>query len=435
MLSIRPFQIVLLGIFASLAIIGVIFFTLFKGSSSEDVQSYGASVTIWGTLPASAFNSVFAEISRDDKEFQVVRYVQKDARTFDLEILNAIAEGRSPDLIVLRSDSIVTHREKLLPISYSTLPERDFKDAYIDGAGIFLFSDGVYGVPFAVDPLVMYWNRDMFSGNGLAVPPATWDALLTTVVPTLTKVAPNFSISRSAVAFGEYANVRNAKAILSLLFLQSGTSIVTESNRQYSITLNQGSQGALPPGDAALSFYTGFALPSAAQYSWSRSLPEDRLQFTSGSLGLYFGFGSEYDAILNSNPNLNFDVAEVPQDASATVKRGLGTFYAFAIPRASGNTAGAFAAVQTLTSARVSASLAGALNLAPVQRSTIAAGTTDPVERVRFSAALIARSWLDPSPIGSENVFKIMIEDVTSGRSRVTQAVSDAVGRLVLLFK
>lgn len=435
MFNIRPFQIILIGAFAAFAIFGLIFFSLYQSSNNSDAPGYGERVVIWGTLSRDAFLAVFNEIVNDDRDFQAVQYVEKDARSFDTELVNAIAEGRSPDLIVLKSDSLVMHRAKLRAVSFESIPERDFRDTYVDGAELFVLSDGVYGLPFAVDPMVMYWNRDLFSANGLATPPRTWEELVATVEPAVTEVGTDLQIQRSTVAFGEYANVRNAKNILSLLFLQSGTEIVAEGDRGYVITLKETAPGGLPPADATLSFYTQFANPAGTEYTWNRSLPLDRSRFTSGELALYFGMGSEYRTIEASNPNLNFDITQVPQGASASIKRGFGTFYAFAIPRASGNPQGAWRAAQVLSGESVSAALATGLNLAPVRRSVVGQGTTDPYRQVLYTAALTARAWLDPSPAASENVFKTMIEDVTSGRSRVSEAVTDAIGRLELLFK
>lgn len=433
-MNIRPFQIVLLGVFAVFALVGIMFFAMFQGSSKDNINVYGEGVEIWGTLDSSTFNQVLADISKDDKQFQVVQYTQMDARNFDNQLLNAVAEGRSPDLILISNEDLVTYRDKLLSISYDTYSKRTFQDTYVDGAEIFLFDDGIYGLPIAVDPLMMYWNRDIFSNNGLANPPKTWEDLVNTTVPSISKVTSDFDVVRSAIAFGEYANIMNAKSILALLFIQSGSSIVTESNRNYTITLKQGKENTLPPGDAALSFYTKFASPKAPEYSWNRSLPGDRLAFTGGTLGLYFGFGSEYNELLGSNPNLNFDIAVVPQGRDATVKRGFGKFYALSIPRASQNPNGAFAAAQKISNPQVSARIVEALNLAPVHRNLIEEGTTDPYRRVLLTAALTARGWLDPSPSESENVFKTMIEDVTSGRMQINQSVLDGMGRLQLLF-
>lgn len=433
-MNIRPFQIVLIGVFATLALFSLIFFSFYKGSSEDRINPYGDSVVIWGTLDRAAFETVFFTLVREDKNFGVVQYVQKDARTFDTELPNAIAEGRSPDLILLSHDLLVKHRDKLQPVSYQTIPERTFRDTYIDGAEIFMQSGGIYGIPFGVDPLVMYWNRDMFASNGLASPPRTWESLVAEIAPRLTRVSPSLSLTQSAVAFGEYGNIRHAKAILSMLFLQAGTSIVTESEGKYRITLRQETQNSLPPADAALSFYTQFSQPTSPNYSWNRSLREDNTQFIAEQLGIYFGFGSEYQTIQNQNPNLNFDIAAVPQGANATTLRTYGTFYAFAIPRASTNLQGAYAAATVMSNATYGPQLAEALRIAPVRRAVLSEGSTSPYRSVIYQMALISRGWLDPDPAGSANVFRQMVEDVTSGRARVSQVVSDTVRRLELLF-
>ena len=54
-----------------------------------------------------------------------------------------------------------------------------------------------------------------------------------------------------------------------------------------------------------------------------------------------------------------------------------------------------------------------------------------PSKRKNFSRIVAA---VDPDPAVSENIFRQMIEDVTSGRERVSQATTDAAERLRLLF-
>lgn len=435
MMNMRPFQIVLMGIFVLLAIGGFIFITLFRTTQEGEIKGYGDSVMIWGTLEARAMREVLEKIENVDKDFQVVAYEEKDPDSFDGELLNAIAEDRPPDLVVIQHDVLVKHRAKLYPISYETITERSFRDTYVDGAEIFMRPDGIYGIPFAVDPLVMYWNRDIFSTSGVAEPPRTWEEFVSVTTPAVTKKDSRLNISQSSVAFGEYNNVTHAKKVLSMLFLQAGTDIIEESNDQYVVTLGDNPGGGLPPAQAALDFYTQFASPANQNYSWSRSLSRDTLQFLAGELGLYFAPGSEYANIKAQNPNLNFDVTRVPQGAGTTVERNYGTFYAFAIPKTADNIQGAYKAAQVIASPEYSDMLVTALLLAPVHRSLISRGTGDRVREVLYESALISRGWLDPDPEETERIYEIMIEDVTSGRSRVGAAIGDAIGRLRLAFE
>lgn len=433
--NLRPFQIVIIGAFIALAVAGAIVFASFRGFDIGD-NPYGESVEIWGTLDSSVFETVLREIADADENFRVVFYVEKDPRMFSSELTNAIAEGRGPDAVVLPHTLLLSERGKLFPIPYDTLSDRDFRDTYIDGASIFQLAEGTYGFPFAVDPLVMYWNRDLYSTAGIAAPPGTWEEVLARIVPALTALSANRDVTQSALSFGEYGNVRNAKEVLVMLMLQAGSLLVAPEGGGYVTSLNSSAGDvARPPADAALDFYTQFANKARTTYTWNRSLPEDRQMFLANDLATYFGFGSEYRAIRAGNPNLNFDLARVPQGSGVTTARGYGAFYSLSLLRSSDNPNGTFQALALLGRSDVASALAANLELTPVHRSTLAGGTGSAVSGVLYQSALVSRGWLDPNPAASDNVFNIMIGDVTSGRSGVSGAVRDAETRLNQLLR
>jgi ABC-type glycerol-3-phosphate transport system substrate-binding protein len=435
MKNMRPFQIALLGVFGFLAVLAVIFLSAFQSERSEKEFVYGERVVVWGTLPQSKITDVFQDISRSDKAFKVVEYFQFSEDTFDSELVNAIAEGRTPDLIILKSDALATHRAKLYPISYENYTRRDFQDTFVDGAELFALSEGIYGLPFGIDPMVMYWNRDMFASNGLAQAPVSWEAIVGEVVPRLTIKDTSRNVLQSAVSFGEYRNVAHAKEILMLLALQSGSRMVTVDNKDYDVDLNIPIvEGSRAPFEAALQFYTDFSNVNSPLYSWNRSLPVDKEAFLAGDLGLYFGLGSEIADIEGKNPNLNFDLAVVPQGVGATARRTYADFYSFAIPRATRNAQGAFAVSRVLTNSKNAQMLASELNIASARRDNITAGDENLYRKVIIESALIARSWYDPNAKESSSVLMQMVEDVVSNRSRIGEAVGDAVDRLTLIY-
>jgi ABC-type glycerol-3-phosphate transport system substrate-binding protein len=431
----RPFQIVLLAGFAFLAVVALIFLSVYETGKRQEERAYGERVSIWGTLPQAIVQDTIRENSVDDKGFNVVEYQQVSESTFVTELVNAIAEGRSPDLIILNSTSLVQLRSKLFAIPYSTISQRNFKDSYVDGAEVFAFDDGIYGVPFAVDPMVMYWNRDLFSSNGLAQAPTSWEEVVSDVVPQITTRDTNRNVLTSGVAFGVYQNIQHAKETLLLLSLQSGSKMVTQAGSSYSVSLNEPiTAGAQAPLETVVQFYTDFSNVNSPLYSWNQAMPTDKNAFLAGDLGLYFGFGSEYSDIEKKNPNLNFDMAMVPQGASATALRTYGDFYAFAIPRASKNAQGAFAVAQKLANAQNGQTLASGLEMSSVQRSVIAQGDGNPFRNIILQSALIARSWLDPKPSASDDVFMQMVEDIISNRARIGEAIGDAIDRLSLIY-
>lgn len=432
--NLRPFQVGLLIAFAVVALISLLILASFQGFSGRTANPYGSNVTIWGTLDQRAFTTTLQELSRGDKNLQVVNYVQKDSRTFEEDLVDAIAEGNSPDAILFQHENLVSLRTKLQPIPYNLFPERTLRDNYVDGFEIFALSDGLYAVPFAVDPLIMYWNRDILAAGGLALPPATWESLTTTVEQITLRDATR-NILQATVAFGEYSNVVNAKSILLTLLLQSGSRLIEESGTRYVVALdNSASDNSRRPLTSTLQFYVEFGNPASPLYSWNRTFQDDLAAFTGERLALYFGYGSEASRVRSQNPNLNFDTAAIPQGAGATTKRVYGKFYGFALVRAGKNQSGAYNAILALAGANSVSSITSQIGLAPAYRSLLSTQSGDATLQTIQNQALIARGWLDPKPESSSGVFKQMVEEVLSGRSQVGASASDTVRRLELAF-
>jgi ABC-type glycerol-3-phosphate transport system substrate-binding protein len=437
----RPFQIILLVTFAALGVGGLIIFASFRGFSAQS-DNLTAGVKIWGTLDQRSMQQVIEVVREKDDRWKKVTYTAMDERTFPEKLINSLAEGNSPDLIVVPSDLMAMLYSKLLPIPYDNYPLRTYQDTFVDGASIFLFPQGVYALPFAVDPLVMYWNKSALAASGLSTPPTTWESMANVTIPKVTRYTDNQDITSSALAFGEFDNIRNAKVTLVMLMMQAGGVVTAVNDRGPGIDFNTSSfESPQPPAGAALDFFSSFSNPSLKFYTWNRAMPKDRDAFLSGDLAMYFGFASELKDIENGNPNLSFDVAEVPQSATSLGgsgtgdrKRGYGTFYGFAIPKTARNTAGAYEVATTLTKDTYAFEIVKKLGFAPVHRSLIGSSGGNPLADVFFRSALIARGWLDPNPKVSDTIFKDMISAVSSGRSAVSDAVADATIKLQNAF-
>ncbi len=168
------FQIVVLAIFAALAVAGVGIFAFVVGG--QQTSTIG-TVEMWGTFDDAAVSAVLRQLSEGDGRFKNITYVEKKPETYALEITEALASNRGPDIFVMRQDEAVRDTAKVLPIPYESLPQEQFNNTFVQAAEPFLSVGGVLGVPLLVDPLVMYWNRDMLSSAGYSLPPSTWDEL------------------------------------------------------------------------------------------------------------------------------------------------------------------------------------------------------------------------------------------------------------------
>ncbi len=425
------FQIILLALFVFFIIGGVLAFSLYQGSK----QNAHPQVVLWGTLSEQMFRTMF-----DSGEYRSsglnVFYVEKDAVTFDRDFVNALAEGKGPDLVLMPQDLIQKEKNKLGLIPFETYSERSYKDSFVEGTEIFIESGGVSAIPFTVDPLVMYWNRNLFQNAGVSVPPKQWDEFFA-LASKLSEKDSAGNVRKSVAPLGGFSNVRNAKELISLLLMQSGSSIViVGSQGGLEVDLNNSKQvGGQSGAEQALTFYTTFTDPTSPNHSWSRALPESQNAFIGGNLATYFGFASELPSIRAKNPNLNFDITTVPQLKGSNVKMTYGRFSAFAIPLQAKNGGEAILVAQTFTSTPFVARFTEITGLPPVRRDLLSIPPTDSYKQVFYGSALISRSWRDPNGLESNNIFSSMIDDINSGREGVGSALSNASAQLQQLLR
>ena len=434
-MKLRPFELALVIIFIVLGLAALAVVSSYNGgSSNDDSLAFTGSVEIWGVLPKEAMEATLTTLADQNESFRQVSYREIEPNAFGETLTNALADGVGPDIVMMSHEQLVDTRRRIAPYDYETLPPRDIRDAYVEGAQIFALSDGMYALPIAVDPIVMYWNRDILATNGFLAAPRTWEELINVQFPELIERDFSRNINRAVVAMGEFANVRNAFGMLSMLLIQGGSAGVVETDRGYEIRLREAVSGSGNPMRAVFDFYTRFSQPSNALYSWNRSLQADRAAFVGEELAFYFGYASEAREIERLNPNLNFDIAEVPQGGAASVRRTYGQFYGLALLRSTNNAQGAYTVMAALNRPQVSSQIAVSAGMAPASRSAVAAGTNDTYGRVAYGSASIAYGWLNPELSETEQIFATIVSDVTGNRRDLDQAVSDGVERLERVY-
>lgn len=419
--NISKFKLGVMIFFGVFIVIGILVFALARNNSS----SMNANLTIWGTLPRDSFQSLIDNSTLDKSKTITINYVLKDQGDFDQDLIEALAEGRGPDIVMLRDDNVYKHRNRLFVIPYKNYSERAFKDKFIEGAEVFLSEEGVTAVPFMTDPMVMYWNRNIFSNNLVSQPPQYWDQVFE-LTEKMTKRDTNGNVLQSAIALGESRNINSSKEILATLLLQAGTPIVERTKDGGNSVLGSRFDQPVMPSESALNFYTQFSNPVSKYYTWNRSLPTSLNMFLGGNLAMYIGFASEIFSIQQKNSNLNFDVTYVPQTRNTENRTVFGHMYAYAITKQSKNIVASFGAINALTEVTPLRTLESSTNLPPVRRDMLSDKPTDAFRSVFYNSALISESWVDPEPTVSSQIFRDMIEEVTSGRSRVLEAISKA---------
>ncbi|MFA6515010.1 MAG: extracellular solute-binding protein [Candidatus Paceibacterota bacterium] len=430
------FQTILIAIFLSFFVFGVLIFSgLIKIPGSTVDNGLQGKVVIWGTFPSSSMSKILDNIRSANRDLSL-SYVSKDPATYQQNLIEAFANGVGPDLFIITSDQIQKDINFLYKIPYTDYKQKTFIDSFVDGADIYTDSEGVLGFPLVVDPMVLYYNKDILSNEAIVSPPASWDELFT-LNSTLTKKENNGTITQSMIALGQYENLNNAKDILATLLIQNNNPIVKKgTDLVYLSVLNSNPLGlTVSPVATVFKFFMEFSNPSNTAYSWNRSLPSSLDMFTGGKLAFYIGRASELFNIESLNPNLSFDVTQIPQIKNTTIKRTYGEIYAIAINKKSANISTALNIASNLSLGDNAKNFATSVSLPPASRALLADKPNDPYLFTFFNSALISRSWPDPDKIKTDTIFSELVENILSNRLSVYEAVNKAQSQLEVLIK
>jgi ABC-type glycerol-3-phosphate transport system substrate-binding protein len=288
-----------------------------------------------------------------------------------------------------------------------------------------MYPEGIYALPLSVDPLVLYWNRDLLSSAAVTAPPAYWDEIYDYADKLIARDNAG-NIQKALIPLGEAKNIPNAKDILSLLMLQAGTPITSYQGTELHSLLSEDFDLPLVPAQAALDFYTQFSNPAKPFYTWNRSMLDAETAFASGDVAMYVGYASELPLLRAKNPTLNLGITSVPQSRVSGKKITFGSLESVAVVKNTSKQQAAFEAMLFLASKDTSLALSNITLLPPARIDLLANKPADLAQSVFYDAAIQARGWLDPDPVKTEDIFVNMIESITSGRARIAEAVSSA---------
>jgi len=421
------FQIILLSVFGVAILGAVMVFSLAKGGSTSS-----AKLVIWGPFSQTDFNDFSHATGLDSSKTVQISYVQESPASFDADFTEALAVGHGPDMVIISQDQFYQERNKLIVIPYTAVPQNDFVSTFIGEGNIFAVSSGVFALPLVVDPLVLYTNSDLLNTAAIAEPPKYWDEIYTYANKLTVKDGAG-NITQSTMALGGTSNIPHAKDILSLLMLQAGTPITDYQSGSLASELQNSNNLPTNPSDAALDFYTQFSNPQKPFYSWNPSLQSAQTNFISGDSAFYIGYASELSILKAKNPNLSVGVSAVPQSRASGKVVTFCKLYGIALAKSVSNSSAALTTALSIVSSASDAILAQTLSLAPVRRDLLSQHASDGVSQVFYDSALQSKAWIDPNPSKTASIFTSMIDAVTSGRARTSEAVSTANDELSAL--
>lgn len=428
------FQMILLSVLGFIAFVAILMFAgILPGGSGFSGNQAVAEVTMWGPYGGEALNNYFGLLNKENEQVVTIKYVPQVPETYENNLIESFARGEGPDLFIANQRMLNRLAGKITEIPYSIYPQRDVINNFADGVSVFMNSKGLRVMPLMIDPLVMFYNRTMYTSAGVVIPPKNWTEFLATIKP-IVEIDTRNNITRTAGALGEFRNITNAKYILSALMFQAGNPVITTNADDNYKTVLAESFGYSPiPAVASLAFFQQFSNPAQVSYAWNRSMPNDKDFFVAEKSATYFGLASELADLQAKNPHLNLDVVILPQkDMQKRVT--FANFYGVVIAKSSKKQNAAATASMLLAQAKNQTELAKILGFIPASRSVLATKDSNPFTQVFKDSAVISRSWVDPDRNSTNEIFQQVVENVQTGQVNPDSAIREANEKISRLF-
>ena len=401
------------------------------GGGGGSSTSQRVTLSFWDPFEESAnFQDLISAYEQKHPNVTIV-YTKKDITTYPSDLLDALASGSGPDIFSINNSWLPQYQDKVIAAPDAAMTFKTYKDSFVDAAvNDFTVNQKIYGVPLSVDSLALYYNKDILGSAGIATPPKTWDEL-SQDVQKMKRADSKGYFTLSGLAAGTNANVNRAVDILYLMMLQKGVVPYSPDNSRPMFAESVSVNGNYTnPGLDALSFYTSFADPTSLNYNWNSRSDYSIDAFTNGRAAFLYSYSYTAATIRQKNPNLNFDVAQVPQPNLDDPAVNFANYWGEVVSKQTKapNTAWDFL---TYLSSKDSLDKYYAKDKLPSSRKDlISLQIQDPDIGVFANANLTAKTFYKPDQDKQDTIFGTMIDNVilkgVSAQNALQQAEQQA---------
>lgn len=350
----------------------------------------------------------------------------------------------SVTLTTVEQKSTFGKKETLISqTTQKSITVQDYKNQFVDAVytdSVFphrgekenVETDKIFGLPLSIDTLALYWNKDLLNQATITLPATNWQEIADHT-KDITKVDKEGNIIQSGIAMGTANNVPHYFDIMSVLMMQFGAPMATE---QGNVIFNQTvGDDKRVPGQEALDFYVKFAQDKWETYDWNETKNDALEEFASGSVAYFIGYHSDLAKIKQISPNLNFDVAPLPQ-INAQQQINYPSFNIESVSINCKNKDLAWAFVQYLTNEQNTQQYVDATKQPSSRRNLISKQLEDYELATFAQQALTAKTWYHgKKPDEAINLFAKMIDNARTNLFTLPEIVGDTAAKIELTMK
>lgn len=392
-------------------------------------------LTVWKTFEDSQNLRELFEAYRQIRPEVSIVYTKKNIENYEEDLLEALASGTGPDIFSIHNSWLPEYLDKIVEAPEELWQFREYKESFVDVVvEDFTLDNKIYGAALSVDSLGLFYNKDLLGTSGIATPAKTWSELENDVQKIKRSDNQGY-FSRSGVAMGTNENVNRAVDMLYLFMLQKG--VVPYNSYGYPSfgdrVLKNGNY--TNPGEEALSFYTSFASPLSNNYNWNLRSDYSIDAFSNGRAAYLFNYSYTGPTIRQKSPNLNFDIAPVPQPNLEDPTVNFASYWGEVVSKQSENFDYAWDFLKFITS-QEALDIYYAQNKQPSSRKDlIELQIQDPEIGVFAHANLTAKSFPRVDQNKIDNIFGQMIDNVILNGFSIEEALRQAQQQVSTLVR
>ncbi len=369
-----------------------------------------------------------------------IKYRNFNYDEYEIELLEAWADDRGPDLFLIPITWLREYQHRLEPIpksvkiptretigtikkeditiikEYGTTSLRDLKTRFVKTVYDDVVIDGkIYGMPYYLDSLVTFYNEDILTMAGIPEPIRDFHDLIDQT-PKLTKVDSEGNILQSAIALGAANNIPRFFDILFSIMTLNG--VILEPFYPDEEQLEKFIQ--------TLGFYMDFTKPGKASYSWDKDLPNAFEQFINGKLAYFFGYSYHADELRKRGVQFDWNVVNFPQTRGSEGTKYYANYWVNVVAKRSKNTDVAWSFIDATASQKMVEKYLNENKKPTALKGLIEKQLKNDDIYIFTSQVLTADNWYEGYDIATAEKYTAdLIRDILSGELNLSSNIKD----------
>ena len=427
-------------------------------SAEEKQAATPLTLTYWGVWHSPQDLQDIIALYKAKHPNITIQYKKLRMEEYEEALLQAWADDQGPDIFSVPNTWVVRYQNRMTPmpnkivmlyevqqkalgIKNETVTElrqtpipslAELRAKYVDVvSGDVIRDTKVWGLPYAVDTLSLYYNRQLMNSANIPQPPGNWEEFVA-MVQQLTFVNKDNAILQAGAAIGTGSNIERSSDILSLLMLQNGSSIVSGNTVTFASGGKDRGGELTSPGLQAIAFYTDFANPLKAVYTWNGDMPVSFEAFVGEKAAFFFGYAYHMPLIRARAPKLDFGVVPVPQ-VSEQRPVNIANYWVEAVPHRSAHPQEAWDFILFATDIKQASVYSKKTGKPSGLRALIDGQKNDEVLRPFSSSVLTAQSWYKgKGAVQMEEVMAELLDTVVAQSQHIEEGktVADIIPKL-----